>query len=175
MKSWQAIPATNLKPLRLNLPFYFLSHYMVVNIHTYTPTWCLKETSSPIKTVLFEFDSYEIDDQAKSILEAVKAILINYPGLKIEVAGYTDSKGSTSYNLKLAEKRAQSVIDYLISAAIPSSRFVKKAFGESNFAAVNINKDGSDNPEGRKYNRRVTFGLVDLTCRSGDPSGNIYS
>jgi len=38
---------------------------------------------------------------------------------------------------------------------------VKKAFGESNFAAVNTNRDGSDNPEGRKYNRRATFGIVD--------------
>jgi hypothetical protein len=38
---------------------------------------------------------------------------------------------------------------------------VKKAFGKSNFVAVNTNRDGSDNPEGRKYNRRVTFGIVD--------------
>ena len=40
------------------------------------------------------------------------------------------------------------------------TKFVKKAFGESNFAAVNRNPDGTDNPEGRKYNRRVTFGIV---------------
>jgi len=38
---------------------------------------------------------------------------------------------------------------------------MKKAFGKSNFVAVNSNRDGSDNPEGRKYNRRVTFGIVD--------------
>jgi len=38
---------------------------------------------------------------------------------------------------------------------------MKKAYGKSNFVAVNSNKDGSDNPEGRKYNRRVTFGIVD--------------
>ena len=40
------------------------------------------------------------------------------------------------------------------------AKFVKKAFGESNFVAVNTNPDGTDNPEGRKYNRRVTFGIV---------------
>jgi outer membrane protein OmpA-like peptidoglycan-associated protein len=153
-------PGYKPETIRLNLPLYFLSHYMVVNT-ALTPDLVAEGNFLTIKTVLFEFDSYEIDDQAKSILETVRAILINYPGLKIEVGGYTDSKGSTSYNLILAEKRAQSVIDYLTSTAIPSSRFVKKAFGESNFAAVNINKDGSDNPEGRKYNRRVTFGLID--------------
>ena len=153
-------PGYKSETIRLNLPLYFLSHYMVVNT-TLTPDMVAEGNFLTIKTILFEFDSYEIDDQAKSILEAVRAILINYPGLKIEVGGYTDSKGSTSYNMMLAGKRAQSVIDYLTSPAIPSSRFVKKAFGESNFAAVNINKDGSDNPEGRKYNRRVTFGLID--------------
>jgi hypothetical protein len=40
------------------------------------------------------------------------------------------------------------------------TKFVKKAFGKSNFAAINTNPDGTDNPEGRKYNRRVTFGIV---------------
>jgi hypothetical protein len=43
---------------------------------------------------------------------------------------------------------------------IEGGKFLKKAFGESNFVAVNSNPDGSDNPEGRKYNRRVTFGIV---------------
>ncbi len=80
-----------------------------------------------IKNVLFEFDSYELDDQAKAILESVKSILVSYPNLQIEVAGYTDAKGSPAYNLKLADKRAQAVIDYLTSSAIPSSRFVKES------------------------------------------------
>ncbi|MCX6255511.1 MAG: hypothetical protein NTV31_13660, partial [Bacteroidia bacterium] len=46
-------------------------------------------------------------------------------------------------------------------SGISVARFVKKAFGESNFVAINNNSDGSDNPEGRKYNRRATFGIVD--------------
>jgi outer membrane protein OmpA-like peptidoglycan-associated protein len=144
----------------LNLPLYFLSHYMVVN-STLTPELVAEGSFLTIKNVLFEFNSYELDDLAKTILESIKPILVSHPDLKIEIAGYTDSKGTAAYNLKLADKRAQAVIDYLTSRAIPESRFVKKAFGESNFAAVNVNKDGSDNPEGRKYNRRVTFGIID--------------
>jgi hypothetical protein len=94
-------------------------------------------------------------------LRSFASILVDHPVLKIEVAGYTDAKGSTAYNLKLADKRAQAVIDYLISLGIPASSFIKKAYGESNFDAINFNGNGSDNPDGRKYNRRVTFGVVD--------------
>lgn len=146
--------------IKLNLPLYFLSRYMVADSRL-TPEKVAEGSFFAIKNVLFEFDSYALDDKAKAILESVKAILANHPGLRIEVAGYTDAKGSIDYNLKLADKRAQAVIDYLASSSVPSTKFVKKAFGESNFAAINTNSDGSDSPEGRRYNRRVTFGLID--------------
>ena len=147
--------------VKLNLPLYFLSRYMVVDTKLTPET--VAETGSifALKNILFGFDSYALDDEARAILESVKSILAAYPDLQVEVAGYTDAKGSSEYNLKLANKRAKAVIDYLTSQAVPSSRFTIKAFGESNFAAINNNNDGSDNPEGRKYNRRVTFGIID--------------
>jgi hypothetical protein len=86
--------------------------------------------------------------------------MTNYPELTVEVAGYTDSKGGAEYNRILADKRAQTVIDFMVSKGIDKSKFSKKAFGKSNFAAINSNPDGTDNPEGRKYNRRVTFGII---------------
>ncbi len=153
-------PGYKTDTINLSLPLYFLSHYMVVN-STLTPEKVAEGTFLTIKNILFEYDSYELDDQAKSELEVLKSILVSYPDLKIEISGYTDSKGSTQYNKILAGKRAQAVIDYLTSPAIPASRFVKKAFGKSHFVAVNVNNDGSDNPEGRKYNRRVAFGIID--------------
>ena len=145
--------------ISLSLPLYFLSQYMAVNSKL-TPVET-GESFLAITNILFKFDKYDLNSEARSALEAVKSILVNHPDLKIEVAGYTDAKGSVSYNLTLADKRAQAVIDYLTSPAIPASRFTKKSFGKSNFAAINTNSDGSDNPEGRKYNRRVTFGIVD--------------
>jgi outer membrane protein OmpA-like peptidoglycan-associated protein len=146
--------------INLSIPLYFLSHYMVIN-SSLIPDKVAEGSFLTIKNILFAFDSYKLDAEAKSALESIRSILINYPDLKIEVAGYTDSKGPAAYNIKLADKRAKAVVNYLVSAAIPESRFVKKAFGESNFVAVNTNRDGSDNPEGRKYNRRVAFGIVD--------------
>ncbi len=153
-------PGYKTDTINLNLPLYFLSHYLALN-SSLIPMKVFEGAFLAVKNILFAFDSYELDSQARSDLEALKSILITHPELKIEVAGYTDAKGSKEYNLKLADNRAQSVIDYLVSSINPESRFVKTSFGESNFAAINTNPDGSDNPEGRKYNRRVTFGIVD--------------
>jgi outer membrane protein OmpA-like peptidoglycan-associated protein len=144
--------------INLSLPLYFSGSYLAVN-----PLLAPEKVSAgdflSIKNILFDFDKFELKDEAKPTLELLKNIMINYPDLIIEVAGYTDAKGSTDYNKKLANKRAQAVINYFTSKGIDMTKFVKKAFGESNFTAINSNPDGSDNPEGRKYNRRVTFGI----------------
>jgi outer membrane protein OmpA-like peptidoglycan-associated protein len=146
--------------INLNIPLYFLSKYISFNA-SLVPEKVAAGEFLTIKNVLFDFDKYAIKDEAKPSLEIVKNILTSYPDLTIEVAGYTDAIGTSEYNIGLADRRAQAVIDYFTSAGISSARFVKKAFGESEFAAVNRNLDGTDNPEGRKYNRRATFGIVD--------------
>jgi outer membrane protein OmpA-like peptidoglycan-associated protein/tetratricopeptide (TPR) repeat protein len=145
--------------INLNVPLYFPGNYISVN-SSLEPEKVSTGDFLSIKNILFEFDSYKLNDQALLNLEILKSILVNYPELTIEIAGYTDAKGSTVYNNKLADNRAQAVIDYLTSSGISSARFVKKSFGKSNFVAINRNSDGSDNPEGRAYNRRVTFGIV---------------
>jgi outer membrane protein OmpA-like peptidoglycan-associated protein len=114
-----------------------------------------------IRNILFDFDSYKLDDKAIAMLDMLRTILIDYPELKIEVSGYTDSRGSSEHNMQLAENRAAAVINYLTEKGISSSRLTKNAYGSSDFAALNTNADGSDNPEGRSYNRRATFGIPD--------------
>ena len=144
----------------LSLPLYFLSRYMSVNPSLIPEKVAIGEFLA-IRNVLFAFDKYDLDSDARASLETLRSILNNYPELTVEVAGYTDAIGSVEYNKKLADKRAQAVIDYVSTTGISAGRFVKKAFGESNFAAINSNRNGTDNPEGRKYNRRATFGIVD--------------
>ncbi len=112
------------------------------------------------RNITFDFDSHSLNEQDRIDLEKIRAILNNNPELKIEVTGYTDSKGSQDYNIKLAERRAEAVISYFTASGIPESRFIKKAAGASDFVAINENPDGSDNPEGRQYNRRVTLGII---------------
>ena len=146
--------------VNLNIPMYFAGNYISVN-SSLVPEKVFDGEFLSIKNVLFEFDKHDLNEEAKAGLEVLKTVLITYPELKVEVSGYTDSKGSKEYNLILADKRAQTVIDYLGASGIQTSRLIKKAYGKSDFVAVNTNRDGSDNPEGRKYNRRVTFGIVD--------------
>lgn len=114
-----------------------------------------------IKNIFFDFDSYNLDNKAISSLDMLRTIMVDYPDLRIEIAGYTDSKGTPEHNIRLAEKRADIVIDYLTKSGIKTERLIRKVFGSTDFAALNTNDDGTDNPEGRKYNRRATFGIID--------------
>lgn len=143
----------------LSLPDNMSGSYIPINA-SLTPESVANGDFLSINNILFEFDSYKLDDKAINTLERLKSILLNYPELKIEVAGYTDAIGSKAYNMVLANNRAQAVIKYLSDSGIASSRLVKKAYGESGFVAQNQTSDGSDSPEGRKYNRRVTFGII---------------
>ena len=113
-----------------------------------------------IRSLLFDYNSYTLTERSVQDLAKISAVLGKFPGLKIEVTGYTDDRGDASYNLKLAAMRADAVIKYLTGHGIDSSRFFSKAAGASGFVALNSNPDGSDNPEGRQLNRRVTLGII---------------
>lgn len=108
-----------------------------------------------VKSIFFGFDDYSLTKESKIELERLYNLMIEYPTLQIEVIGHTDALGSSEYNKKLSIKRAQSTINYLIEKGINQSRFIAKGIGKSQPLAINTNADGSDNPEGRKFNRRV--------------------
>ena len=146
--------------INLNVPLYYTGNYISL-YSSLVPAKVFSGDFLSIKNIFFEFNSYKLDDQAISDLKTTKSVLAAYPELKIEVAGYTDIKGSIEYNRILADKRAQAVIDNLTAAGISPSRFIKKAYGKSGFIAPNTKEDGTDNPEGRKINRRATFGIID--------------
>jgi outer membrane protein OmpA-like peptidoglycan-associated protein len=145
--------------INLNIPSNFSSTFIPVNA-SLIPDKVFSGDFLAIKNIPFDYDSYKLTDKAIASLEVLKSILLEYPELNIEVAGYTDSKGSSEYNKRLADNRAQAVIDYLAADGIAKARFVKEALGASDFIAINTNKDGTDNPEGRRYNRRAAFGII---------------
>jgi outer membrane protein OmpA-like peptidoglycan-associated protein len=149
----------NTDTISLNLPLYFTGSFLAVE-PSLEPEKVSAGDFLSIQNILFDFDKSDVNEDAKPTLEMLRNIIVSYPELTIEVAGYTDAKGSTEYNRRLADRRAQSVIDYFTSSGIDAGRFIKKALGESNFLAINTNSDGTDNPEGRAYNRRVSFGII---------------
>jgi outer membrane protein OmpA-like peptidoglycan-associated protein len=105
--------------------------------------------------VLFDFDKAELKPEAAPILEKVVAMIQQKQPKQIQIHGYTDSKGSDEYNQTLSHQRAQAVADWFEGHGIAQKLLATGGFGETNPIAPNENLDGSDNPEGRKQNRRV--------------------
>jgi OmpA-OmpF porin, OOP family len=107
--------------------------------------------------VLFDFDKASLKPAARSrIKEAVAQIRKSEPS-RVEVVGYTDSKGSNAYNQQLSERRAAAVASALRSGLGGSAPTLQASGrGEADPVAPNTKKDGSDNPRGRAKNRRVT-------------------
>ncbi len=69
--------------------------------------------------VLFAFNQYSLKPDTREKLAKVSGILLSYPGLKVQVEGYTDNVGSEDYNQKLSQQRAGAVGDYLVSQGVP--------------------------------------------------------
>ena len=102
-----------------------------------------------LKGVNFKYDSAELTETAKSILNKTASDLSVYPLKKtIEVRGHASSEGSDEYNLRLSQRRSQSVADYLKAKGV-SNKLVAKGYGEAYPIADNATEAG------REKNRRV--------------------
>ncbi|MQA79435.1 MAG: OmpA family protein [Streptosporangiales bacterium] len=110
--------------------------------------------------VLFAFDSAKLSPDATDVLGDVVSTLRSKSAKSATVVGYTDSVGSTSYNKRLSAQRAKAVSDHLESKVGGSATFKAVGRGESDPVAENKKSDGSDNPAGRRLNRRVTITYV---------------
>jgi outer membrane protein OmpA-like peptidoglycan-associated protein len=110
--------------------------------------------------VLFDTGKYSLKPGAREKLAKVAGILLAYPGLDIQVGGYTDNVGSDGMNQTLSENRAGSVRSYLVEEGVAMNSVSAKGFGNTLPVASN------DNSAGRQQNRRVEL-LV-----SGDAIGS---
>ncbi len=111
--------------------------------------------------VNFDFDKSNIRKADEAKLRKAIDFVRKYPDAKVELDGYTDSKGTEQYNQKLSERRAEAVRQYLIKeGAVNEARISVKGYGESNPIAPNKTKEGKDNPAGRAENRRVEILIV---------------
>jgi outer membrane protein OmpA-like peptidoglycan-associated protein len=99
--------------------------------------------------VLFDTGKFSLKPGAREKLAKVAGILLAYPGLNIEVGGYTDNVGTDDMNQTLSENRAGSVRDYLVQQGVLANSVSSKGFGNTLPVASN------DNSAGRQQNRRV--------------------
>jgi OOP family OmpA-OmpF porin len=107
-----------------------------------------------LRGVNFDFNKSNIKAEFAPILDEAAQTLKDNPDVKVQIEGHTDSIGSEAYNLRLSERRAQAVKQYLVSKGIAASRLTTVGRGEADPIAPNT-KDGKDNPEGRAMNRRA--------------------
>jgi len=93
----------------------------------------LSPTDEPIKVnnINYATGSYQITEESKLALDSVVQLLVLNPTITIELMAHTDHIGSDQFNSELSQKRAQSVVDYLISRRINASRLVAKGYGET--------------------------------------------
>ncbi len=110
--------------------------------------------------VLFDTGRYSLKPGAREKLAKVAGILLAYPGLNIEVGGYTDNVGGDAMNQTLSENRADSVRDYLVQEGVARNSVSARGFGNT------LPVSSNDNSSGRQQNRRVEL-LV-----SGDAIGS---
>lgn len=103
--------------------------------------------------VTFATNSAELIPESFGVLNTTAASLQPYPNLVLEVRGYTDSRGSAAYNLKLSQRRAESVMNYLQQHGV-SNQISAKGYGKEDPIADNSTKDG------QLANRRVTLHVV---------------
>ena len=101
--------------------------------------------------IRFESGRAIIDQDSAGLLDRLIEIAMRCPAADIEIAGHTDADGEDAFNQALSEKRAQAVLDYLVKAGLPASRFTPVGYGSSQPVAPN------DTEEGKAQNRRIDF------------------
>ena len=115
---------------------------------------CPLKGSITLEGVNFEHNSAALTVASHAPLDSIADGLKKHPRLKVEIQGHTDSTGSPPYNLKLSQRRADSVRDYLVSSGVSSEQLVTKGYGQTQPAASN------KTAAGRAQNRRVVMFVI---------------
>jgi len=107
-------------------------------------------------TMNFDFNKSKLSDATKASLDQLASKVKGDKGYALEIQGFTDSKGSESYNLALSQKRAEAVVRYLTEQGVPLFRTAIVGFGAAKEVEPNKTK------EGRAANRRVEVTLLKM-------------
>lgn len=105
--------------------------------------------------VAFDSGKAALRPEGEKSLEKVAVVISQFPESKVLIAGFTDNKGGKEANLRLSEKRAEAVKDWLVKHGVKASAITSQGYGEENPVAQNQNANRTDNPDGRQQNRRV--------------------
>ena len=108
--------------------------------------------------IYYNFDKYDIRDDAKVELDKIVKIMNENPEVKIELGSHTDCRGSSSYNMRLSKKRAKSAATYIAERITNSERITSQGYGET--TAVNDCKCSQCSKDEHQMNRRTEFIII---------------
>ena len=108
-----------------------------------------------IKNILFKYNSHILEKYSFWELDRIADILKDAPNLEVEIGGHTDNVGNDGYNLALSQRRAHSVVTYLVAKGV-TNIIHSKGYGEAKPIDTNIT------PQGRGVNRRVEFVVLNV-------------
>ena len=142
---------------------FYSENFMFEGQHTVAEPYIKKINLSPVKigekmqlsNVFYEIDSWQLKKESMSELNNLAILLSENKDVAIEIGGYTDSTGSAEYNITLSEKRALSVVNYLISKGVFAERLKYKGYGNTLPIGDNVTN------EGRKLNRRTEAKIIE--------------
>ena len=116
-----------------------------------------------LKNIFFKSGQSELDPTSRTELGKLIKLMKKLPDLVVEIGGHTDSQGGDDLNQRLSQKRAESVVKYLIENGIDKRRLRAIGYGETQPIALNTNTDGSWNKQGMAMNRRFEFKILSTT------------
>jgi len=108
-----------------------------------------------LRNLYYDFDKADLRKESHTELNNLLRLLQDSPNMKIEIGSHTDDMGSKEYNYNLSQRRAQSVVNWLIAKGISSSRLIPKGYGEDEPLVSN-----DDEKEGRELNRRTEIKIL---------------
>ena len=106
-----------------------------------------------LKRIYFDYDKYNLDNDAITTLAENAAVLMDNPSIKIRIEGHCDDRGTEDYTLALGEKRALAARDYLVNFGIAKSRLSVISYGEERPL------DPAENEKAWAKNRRAEFDI----------------
>ena len=107
-----------------------------------------------LKEIYFNFDKYDIREDAKPILQSNADWLLSHTSVEFVIEGNCDERGTVEYNIALGEKRAKSAKQYLVSLGVPAERIKVTSYGKSKPVVKGIDE------ETHQKNRRDNFRIV---------------
>ncbi len=144
---------------RENFRYEIFPEYKANRIGTRAPMGLkqLKEdTKLTLNDITFETNSADLNESSYLELDRVVKLMIDNPDIKIEISAHTDDVGSSKYNLRLSDRRAKSVIIYMLDSDIDTNRLIAKGYGESTPIVPN------DSDENKAKNRRVELKILEV-------------